>query len=56
MRAGEQQVDRLAVSCPACGAGIGQLCTNRIARRPFLRAEQTHESRRLPAVALAVKR
>ena len=56
MRAGDQQIRPLAVSCPACGAGIGQLCTNRIAQRPFLRADQTHESRRLPAVALAVKR
>ncbi|WP_438800566.1 zinc finger domain-containing protein [Actinoplanes ianthinogenes] len=56
MRAGAQQADRFAVDCPACGAGIGRRCTNRIAGRPFLRVDQVHESRRRQAVGLAVAR
>ncbi|WP_425551358.1 zinc finger domain-containing protein [Actinoplanes octamycinicus] len=56
MRAGDQQIHPFGVSCPACGAGIGQRCINRIARRPFLRTGQVHESRRRPVVALVVTR
>ncbi|BCJ45297.1 hypothetical protein GCM10010168_85660 [Actinoplanes ianthinogenes] len=47
---------RLAVHCPACGAGIGKRCINRIAGRPFLRTDQVHESRRRKAVAPAAER
>lgn len=45
----EEIARRLAVTCPACGAGVGKVCINRIARRPFLRPGQVHETRRLKA-------
>lgn len=47
---------RLAVACPACGAGIGEQCLNRFSRRPFGAVGQVHETRRRRAADKAVRR